>query len=246
MGYNIIKEGAYMKKIILTLLLPLSVVIVGCNDSKSEAEEAIYIYDENVYDENGYNKYGYDVNGYDVEGYDINGYDVDGYDFNRDNAQGEPHPDKYGSLNRTEVTDANGVTGIVYGNAEPIYDMQQNAEIDSSASSNNEKSAYIASLQYAEILRMSAYSDAATSGDMKQMLWDSYDAWDYELNKIYGQLKEKLSSAEMEALRVEQRAWIKERDQNTDPDDIGYLTQVEVLNDYAKERTLYLVDLYFD
>lgn len=108
------------------------------------------------------------------------------------------------------------------------------------------KQDYLASLTDINSLWEAAYS-SETSGDMKRMLWDTYDLWDAELNKIYGLLEEKLPSEEMDALRQEQRAWIKERDEITgNPDEIGYLTRIEVLNSLASERTLYLIDLYFD
>lgn len=115
-----------------------------------------------------------------------------------------------------------------------------------SSKNGDAKTTYLASIQYAEDLLNDAYSSQANSGDLKLNLWDAYEAWDVELNRIYGLLKEKLPPQEMEALRNEQRAWIKERDAQTDPEVIGYLTQVEVLNDLVKERTLYLIDMYFD
>lgn len=109
------------------------------------------------------------------------------------------------------------------------------------------KQDYLATLTDIHLLWEAAYSEAGTSGEMKEMLWDTYDLWDAELNKIYGLLEEKLPPEEMVALRQEQRAWIKERDEQTgNPVEIGYLTQIEILNDLAKERTLYLIDLYFD
>lgn len=120
------------------------------------------------------------------------------------------------------------------------------AETANQASNNTKaKQDYLASLTYIDLLMESAYS--VSSNEAIQNLWDTYDLWDDELNKIYGLLKEKLPPKEMDALRQEQRAWIKDRDEQTDnPDEIGYLTQVEVANYLAKERTLYLIDLYFD
>ena len=37
--------------------------------------------------------------------------------------------------------------------------------------------------------------------------------WDAALNEIYGVLKKQLSADEMSSLKVEQRNWIKQRDQ---------------------------------
>ena len=71
-------------------------------------------------------------------------------------------------------------------------------------------------------------------------------AWDTELNRIYGMLEAALAVDEMEIIRVEQRAWIQERDASTMPEEVGYLTQIELLNDITKARTLYFIELYFD
>lgn len=117
-------------------------------------------------------------------------------------------------------------------------------------STNDEtKSTYLASIEYAENLWADAYAGEGEfhQVELKQALWVTYEVWDDELNRIYGLLKEKLSSEQMEKLRNEQRSWIKERDNQTEnPDEIGYLTRVELLNDLTRERTLYLIDLYFD
>lgn len=120
------------------------------------------------------------------------------------------------------------------------------AKANTNSTNVESKSAYMASIQYAENLVNNAYSASGTSGDFKRNLWDAYEAWDDELNRIYGLLKEKLPPQKMEVLKKEQRAWIKARDKQTDPTVVGYLTQIEILNDLAKERTLYLIDMYFD
>lgn len=239
-----------MKKTFFIIFL-LTLMLVGCNEADS-VEDA-YKYDEDGYDVNGYdkdgydqygyNKDGYDQNGYDSMGYDVNGYDEDGLDLNGYDVDGKAH--FIGSLDdlKTTVTDANGVTGVQIGNAAPIMDMAANAQVETASENNEAKSAYLESIQYAEDALNNAYS---AEGNLRHNLWDAYDLWDYELNRIYGLLKEKLSSQEMDVLRNEQRAWLKTRDENTDPEVIGYLTQVEVLNYRVRERTLYLIELYFE
>jgi len=240
-----------MKKILLAVMIILNLILVGCGGADSV--EDVYKYDENGYDENGYDKYGYnqdgfdengyDEYGYDSSGYDVNGYDENGLDINGYDENGEPH--FMGSLDdlKTTVTDANGVTGVQIGNADPIMDMAANSQIETTSGNSEAKNAYLESIQYAEDALNDAY---VIEGNLKLNLWDAYDIWDYELNRIYGLLEEKLSSQEMDELRNEQRAWIKKRDENTDPEVIGYLTQVEVLNSRVRERTLYLIDLYFE
>lgn len=113
---------------------------------------------------------------------------------------------------------------------------------------SDEKAMYIASLQYAEDLEERGFTiGGENNAETSAMQWESIEAWDDELNRIYGLLKEKLSPEDMEALRVEQRAWIKERDAvSGDPETIGYVPHRELLNYETKERTYYLVDLYFD
>lgn len=104
------------------------------------------------------------------------------------------------------------------------------------------KSEYLVSIQYAENL----LKDAGTSGNPKDNMWDAYRAWDDELNRIYGLLKEKLSPQKMEMLRTEQRAWIKERNRQADPEKIDSFEEIEILNGLVKEKTLDLIDMYFD
>lgn len=111
---------------------------------------------------------------------------------------------------------------------------------------------YLNSLQYLE--EIEAKFDAAnTTLDMNQAIIESRDAWDKELNKIYGLLSEKLSEEQMEELRTVQRQWIKERDQQAEQRAAQYeggslysVTYGNVLFKCTKSRTLELIDIYFD
>lgn len=112
-----------------------------------------------------------------------------------------------------------------------------------SSSNSQEKEQYLESLDYAYKLYDEMYSGAS----LIQPITETYDVWDYELNKIYGMLREKLSPAEMEQLKQEQRAWIKIRDNEVGkPEEIGLLTYWEILLDKTMDRTNYLINLYFD
>ncbi|WP_052360625.1 lysozyme inhibitor LprI family protein [Oceanobacillus manasiensis] len=48
--------------------------------------------------------------------------------------------------------------------------------------------------------------------ELKGVEGNLYDLWDGLINEIYGVLEDQLSSEEMEQLRVEQREWIKYRE----------------------------------
>lgn len=75
--------------------------------------------------------------------------------------------------------------------------------------------------------------------------------WDIELNKIYALLKEKLSSDEFDKLRIEQRQWIKDRD-NAANDALSHagtianVDYIDVLFLRTKQRTIELIEMYFD
>lgn len=185
-----------MKKILFAVTIILNLILVGCGGEDSV--EDVYKYDENGYDENGYDKYGYDQygyneggydeNGYDSSGYDVNGYDENGLDINGYDENGKPH--FIGSLDdlKTTVTDANGVTGVQIGDADPIMNMLANSQVETTSGNSEDKNTYLESIQYAEDALNDAYD---ANGNYKQNLWKVYHLWDYELNRIYGLLKEK-------------------------------------------------------
>lgn len=106
-----------------------------------------------------------------------------------------------------------------------------------------EKENYLASLNNAYDLAETAYAGELN----KTNLLAAHDAWDAELNKIYGMLREKLPADEMEWLKQEQRNWIKNRDELAgDPNEVGELAHWEVRFKMTMDQTLYLVDRYFD
>lgn len=164
----------------------------------------------------------------------------------------------YGNLDtyKTVVTDVNGVESVQIGEAPPMVDMLANSLIGQETeeeetvtqkeeiSSNAEaKARYLESLQSAYDL-----SEEASSADSyTQGILAAYEAWDNELNKIYGLLKEKLSAEKMAALKKDELDWIKFRKvQAGDPDVVGAITTRETRLDLTTKRTLYLIDMYFD
>ncbi len=91
-----------------------------------------------------------------------------------------------------------------------------------------------------------------------------YNGWDMELNKIYELLSAKLSASDMKKLKDNEIQWIKTRDvrgnqayqersERVPQSDNSFITDynkaIEMKNfklgDVTKERTFYLIDLYF-
>lgn len=65
--------------------------------------------------------------------------------------------------------------------------------------------------------RAQTLEDSLANDDLTQMEYNMktgelYQLWDDELNIVWGYLKDTLSSTDMDKLRIEQRAWIKDRD----------------------------------
>lgn len=52
-------------------------------------------------------------------------------------------------------------------------------------------------------------TEAATQREMTEITSEIYKLWDSELNEIWSRLNEKLDTAEMDALKAEEREWIK-------------------------------------
>jgi uncharacterized protein YecT (DUF1311 family) len=114
------------------------------------------------------------------------------------------------------------------------------------------KQIYIDSLEYAyEKEYALAYAESFAS--LHLAVEAAHDAWDDEINRIYGMIREKLPSGEMDALRTSQLAWIRYRDNEAEKtsreQDIDELKDTAILAkkmDLTKTRTLELIDYYFD
>ncbi|MCL1701187.1 lysozyme inhibitor LprI family protein [Lysinibacillus sp. Bpr_S20] len=170
---------------------------------------------------------------------------------------------KYGNLAdlKTDITDANGTSGIQIGDSTPIMDMAANSEVtekedaSSQTESINEDTPMQTDTTSAnDISRSSSYSksilyafDLMNNASDTISMREADEAWDYELNRIYGLLRKKLSPENMDALKKEELAWIKSRDREVgDPEEVGVMTALEIRTSLTKERTLYLIDMYFD
>ncbi|EKN71291.1 hypothetical protein BABA_02392 [Neobacillus bataviensis LMG 21833] len=85
----------------------------------------------------------------------------------------------------------------------------------------------------------------------KKVEGDRFDVWDGLLNEVYGILKEQLSTEEMDQLKIEQRNWIKYRDNTALEASQKYkggtqehLEYVAVLANLTEERCYKLVEGY--
>lgn len=65
---------------------------------------------------------------------------------------------------------------------------------------------------YAGELRDSLQEDNLSQGDMNVMAQELYEMWDSALNRLWGELKEKLPEDEFQVLLEEQRAWIQKKE----------------------------------
>ncbi|MDR2939730.1 MAG: tetratricopeptide repeat protein [Clostridiales bacterium] len=120
---------------------------------------------------------------------------------------------------------------------------------------NSDKDKYMGSLSYIDALEKAYYSDSTGQMETSRSLGELYRAWDYELNRIYGLLKEKLPSSEMDYLKIKQREWIAIRDKNAadarmraegaDDSWINTLGMISMMED-TKKRALELIDIYYN
>lgn len=128
------------------------------------------------------------------------------------------------------------------------------AEEDSSTKSTvSKKEEYLQKLNDAknETREQREESADGITIELKGMEGNLFDLWDGLLNEIYGVLEDQLSTEEMEQLRVEQREWIKHRDNKAEEASLEYeggtaenLVYTTVLNDLTIERCTELIEEY--
>lgn len=92
-----------------------------------------------------------------------------------------------------------------------------------------------------------------TTAGMNSLASLSYEKWDGALNKIYDELKNQLSSNEMETLKTKQKNWLKYRDEQAENNasewEGGSFAPVEyglTLANLTKERCYELVNQYMN
>ncbi len=87
--------------------------------------------------------------------------------------------------------------------------------------------------------------------EVRKQAVEKYDLWDDKLNEIYGVLKQQLSSTEMEAVKQEERQWIKDRDAavkqveiEEGPGTLAPYAMTMTKLDMTRDRCYELVNLY--
>jgi len=96
-------------------------------------------------------------------------------------------------------------------------------------------------------------SSDGTRAEMEESGDELYERWDVALNEVYGALERELSDGDMEALRVEQRKWIKKRDAYAEKEakefkggSLYTYALIEAKKEFTKERCYELVEDYME
>ncbi|PKR78048.1 hypothetical protein CEY16_09025 [Halalkalibacillus sediminis] len=131
----------------------------------------------------------------------------------------------------------------------------QNENEESTSNSDNEvttnqKEKYLDKLNEMEESDRHAETKSTIS-DMEEQEKERYEKWDQVLNEIYRELKKQLSEDQMDKLRVEQRNWIKHRDEAAKEASLKYeggstetLEYIATQASLTKERCYKLVAHY--
>ena len=99
-------------------------------------------------------------------------------------------------------------------------------------------------------------NDPKYLGPTNAQVLSYYQDWDKELNKIYSLLENRLPTNQMNALRADERQWMSIRDKDGAQAYQGWISggsdvadatlqKNQALGDVTKNRTFYLIDLYF-
>ncbi|MGR3763034.1 lysozyme inhibitor LprI family protein [Rossellomorea sp. NS-SX7] len=155
----------------------------------------------------------------------------------------------------TEHASSDGELKQEQGTQDPDK-KEETPRTDEESSANESsmmKEEYLEKLHDAQVeveeLREATTDDSTYA--LKYVEGERFDIWDGLLNDIYGVLKEQLSPEEMEQLRVEQREWIKHRDETAKQASLKYeggtmeqLEYVAVENNLTEKRCFELVEEY--
>ncbi|MGG0481201.1 lysozyme inhibitor LprI family protein [Priestia megaterium] len=139
----------------------------------------------------------------------------------------------------------------------PITTVSKTGPTTSTPSSNSTATTSSSSTKakYLSILEQTrAQEEPATSqidGERMNTSYRNYDKWDKVLNDIYSELKNQLSSSEMNDLKIKQRQWIKDRDYQSTKElnEAGggtyyYAEEARILHEMTRERCYFLVNNY--
>ncbi|MFE4029349.1 lysozyme inhibitor LprI family protein [Priestia sp. YIM B13551] len=138
----------------------------------------------------------------------------------------------------------------------PITTVSKTGPTTSTSSSNSSATTSSSTkARYLNILEQTRAQEVpATSqidGERMNQSYTNYDMWDKVLNDIYSELKNQLSSSEMNNLKIKQRQWIKDRDAASQKDlkEAGggtwaYAEEARILHEMTRERCYVLVNNY--
>jgi uncharacterized protein YecT (DUF1311 family) len=153
-----------------------------------------------------------------------------------------------------EIEDNDGIEKEVNTNNVSAEEEENNSNIvnaEEELSESSRKEEYLKKLSTAKIATEELAATDTSTYALKKVENDRWDIWDKLLNDIYGVLKEQLSKEEMDKLRVEQREWIKYRDNSAAEASKKYkggtqeqLEYVAVLANLTEERSYVLVKDY--
>ncbi|MBB4825056.1 uncharacterized protein YecT (DUF1311 family) [Sporosarcina luteola] len=132
----------------------------------------------------------------------------------------------------------------------------EETETNPSNTEPDQESAELTQEQYLKKLNEMEEADrngevGTTTVELENQETERYEKWDVELNRIYGLLKEQLSSEQMDQLREEQRAWMEQRDEKAKKSSLAYqggsmesLEYVATQASLTRERCYELVAKY--
>ena len=130
-----------------------------------------------------------------------------------------------------------------------------NQESDNQVSSNNYNTG-LKEKYLAELDKLTRETEETGDEDIpwievRKQAVEKYDLWDDKLNEIYGVLKQQLSSTEIEAVKQEERQWIKDRDAavkqveiEEGPGTLAPYAMTMTKLDMTRDRCYELVNLY--
>lgn len=179
----------------------------------------------------------------------------------QDSKQEQQNQVKLANRNDDENNDTNletkksiGETNNQSNNTETSESSNQGS--DNQVSRNNNYNTGLKEKYLAELDALTRETEETGDEDIpwievRKQAVEKYDLWDDKLNEIYGGLKQQLSSTEMEAVKQEERQWIKDRDAavkqveiEEGPGTLAPYAMTMTKLDMTRDRCYELVNLY--
>lgn len=168
-----------------------------------------------------------------------------------ENAKWDEALSKANNLLKKETL-ANSIKSELEKDIKIAKDNKEKNEVESEESESEEKVTlsnkkyYLQKLNNIEagLVDLKYLYDSGTTVDIEEAESETYKRWDNALNEIYGVLKEELPASEMSRLKVEQRNWIKYRDNTAEGGTLEPFQYTMTLSNLTKERCYELVEKY--